>query len=113
MAAQGTEARAMRLDLCSPKAAFIMVQQRSLRWDVHISGSAQMGPFACVKKISGYLIRILSCSFKNVHFGDFLVVQWLRIRLPMQGTQVVSLGWEDPIVMGQVNPCATTSEPTL
>ena len=27
---------------------------------------------------------------------DFLVVQWLRICLPMQGTQVRSLVWEDP-----------------
>ena len=26
----------------------------------------------------------------------FLVVQWLRIRLPGQGTQVQSLVWEDP-----------------
>ena len=25
-----------------------------------------------------------------------LVVQWLRIRLPMQGTWVRSLAWEDP-----------------
>ena len=27
---------------------------------------------------------------------DFLVVKWLRIHLPMQGTQVRSLVWEDP-----------------
>ena len=26
----------------------------------------------------------------------FLVVQWLRIRLPVHGTQVQSLVWEDP-----------------
>ena len=25
-----------------------------------------------------------------------LVVQWLRIRLPVQGTQVQALLWEDP-----------------
>ena len=50
MAAQGTEARVMRLDLCSPKAAFIMVQQRSLRWDVHISVSAQDGPICLCKE---------------------------------------------------------------
>ena len=28
--------------------------------------------------------------------GDSLVVQWLRILLPMQGTRVRSLLWEDP-----------------
>ena len=28
--------------------------------------------------------------------GTSLVVQWLRIRLPMQGTWVRALVWEDP-----------------
>ena len=28
--------------------------------------------------------------------GTSLVVQWLRIHLPMQGTWVPSLVWEDP-----------------
>ena len=28
--------------------------------------------------------------------GTSLVIQWLRIHLPMQGTQVRSLVWEDP-----------------
>ena len=28
--------------------------------------------------------------------GTSLVAQWLRIRLPMQGTWVQSLVWEDP-----------------
>ena len=31
-----------------------------------------------------------------------LVAQWLRIRLPMQGTLVQSLVWED--AMGQLSP---------
>ena len=29
--------------------------------------------------------------------GTSLVVQWLRVCLPMQRTQVQSLVWEDPI----------------
>ena len=29
-------------------------------------------------------------------FGTFLVAQWLRVRLPMQGTQVRALVREDP-----------------
>ena len=32
------------------------------------------------------------------------VVQWLRIRLPMQGTQVRSLVWEDPTCRGATKP---------
>ena len=32
----------------------------------------------------------------KIHLGTSLVVQWLRIRLPMQGTRVQALGREDP-----------------
>ena len=33
---------------------------------------------------------------KNKHIGTSLVAQWLKIRLPMQGTRVLSLVREDP-----------------
>ena len=33
---------------------------------------------------------------KNIFSGASLVVQWLRLRLPMQGTRVRALVWEDP-----------------
>ena len=36
--------------------------------------------------------------------GASLVVQWLRIRLPMQGTQVRALVWEDPTCRGATRP---------
>ena len=45
--------------------------------------------------------------------GTSLVVQWLRIRLPMQGTWVRALVREDPTCHGATNPCATTTEPVL
>ena len=32
------------------------------------------------------------------------MVQWLRIRLPMQGTWVQSLVWEDPTCLGATEP---------
>ena len=32
------------------------------------------------------------------------VVQWLRICLPMQGTRVRALGWEDPTCRGATRP---------
>ena len=35
---------------------------------------------------------------------DFLVAQWLIIRLPVQGTQVQALVWEDPICRGATKP---------
>ena len=33
-----------------------------------------------------------------------LVAQWLRIRLPMQGTRVRALAWEDPTCRGAAGP---------
>ena len=40
----------------------------------------------------------------NLGFGTALVFQWLRICLPMQGTQVWSLVWED-------STCCRTTKP--
>ncbi|KAJ8780720.1 hypothetical protein J1605_000763 [Eschrichtius robustus] len=37
-------------------------------------------------------------------WGAFLVVQWLRICLPMQGTWVRALVWEDPTCHGATKP---------
>ena len=47
--------------------------------------------------------------------GAFLMAQWLRIRLPMQGTRVQVLVQEDPTCCGArapqlLSPRATTTE---
>ena len=42
-----------------------------------------------------------------------VVVQWLRILLPVQGTWVQSLVQEDSICMKQLSLCARTTEPAL
>jgi len=39
-----------------------------------------------------------------------LVVQWLRTRLPMQGTRVQSLVQDDSTCVEQLSPCATITE---
>ena len=44
---------------------------------------------------------------------DFLVVQWLRICLPMQGTHVQALFQEDPTCCRATKPGRTTTEPVL
>ena len=38
------------------------------------------------------------------YIGTSLVVQWLRIRLPMQGTRVLALVREDPTCCGATKP---------
>ena len=48
-------------------------------------------------------------TLKGESCGTALVTQWLRSCLPMQGTQVRALVWED--ATEQQSPCATTTEP--
>ena len=42
--------------------------------------------------------------FRNFSGWTSLVAQWLRIRLPMQGTRVRALVWEDPTCCGTTKP---------
>ena len=45
-------------------------------------------------------IRVISKGLR----GASLVAQWLRICLPMQGTRVRALVWEDPTCRGATRP---------
>ena len=49
-------------------------------------------------KFSGFDFE---CKKEN---GASLVAQWLRICLPMQGTRVRALVWEDPTCRGATRP---------
>ena len=46
----------------------------------------------------------VSCRIKMSHPGASLVAQWLRVCLPMQGTRVRALVWEDPTCRGATRP---------
>ena len=57
------------------------------------------------------LARLLTCrttlvfkKLKKNFFRASLVAQWLRICLPMQGTRVWALVWEDPTCLGATKP---------
>ena len=50
------------------------------------------------------------CPLKYISSWASLVAQWLRIRLPMQGTRVRALVWEDPTCSEQLSPWATATE---
>ena len=43
-------------------------------------------------------------KINNYHSWASLVAQWLRICLPMQGTRVRALVWEDPTCLGATKP---------
>ena len=46
----------------------------------------------------------LDPTHQEANPGASLVAQWLRICLPMQGTQVRALVWEDPTCHGAARP---------
>ena len=63
-----------------------------------------------------YKMRIEHSLIKN--YEDFqdrtsLEVQWVRVCLPMQGTWIRFLVWEDPNFSWQLSSCPTTTEPVL
>ena len=43
-------------------------------------------------------------ELKQGAIGTSLVVQWLRIHLPTEGTWVPALVWEDPTCHGAIKP---------
>ena len=43
-------------------------------------------------------------NIKKEGTGASLVAQWLRVCLPMQGTRVRALVWEDPTCRGATGP---------
>ena len=70
------------------QAAFTLPQQRAC------SGTDQTGSLPADGKRT---------TIKN-NTQDSLVAQWLRIRLPMQGTRVRALVREDPTCRGATKP---------
>ena len=50
-----------------------------------------------------FALILLKEIYQNVNWAS-LVVQWLRIRLPMQGTRIQALVQEDPTCHGATKP---------
>ena len=57
--------------------------------------------YAPYKKI---YFRWVKITMKKMKTGTSLVAQWLRVRLPMQGTRVRALVQEDPTCHGATKP---------
>ena len=51
-----------------------------------------------------YYTNVRGSSLKISLVGASLVAQWLRVCLPMQGTRVRALVWEDPTCHGAARP---------
>ena len=52
----------------------------------------------------GLVVNERPSSVQYIFPGASLVAQWLRICLPMQGTWVRALVWEDPTCRGAAGP---------
>ena len=50
------------------------------------------------------LYKVMSISDLKVQYRASPVAQWLRVRLPMQGTRVRALVREDPTCRGATRP---------
>ena len=59
-----------------------------------------MSEVLCIRKLWASSLK----SIESTWGGTSLVAQWLRIRLPMQGTRVRSLVREDPTCRGAAKP---------
>ncbi|KAJ8781826.1 hypothetical protein J1605_010810 [Eschrichtius robustus] len=49
-------------------------------------------------------VKATTVPIKSYQYGTSLVAQWLRIRLPTQGTRVRALVREDPTCRGATKP---------
>ena len=60
--------------------------------------------FSSMATLSIILVYLKLSVNKTLPVGTSLVAQWLRIHLPMQGTRVRALVWEDPTCHGAMKP---------
>ena len=60
--------------------------------------------FSKTSLITAEALKNVIIGMKIRSIGASLVAQQLRIRLPMQGTQVQALVWEDPTCRGATKP---------
>ena len=71
---------------------------------VHLYNWPINGRGICIQGRNKERMPTLTIFIKNSVGGASLVAQWLRICLPMQGTRVRALVWEDPTCRGATKP---------
>ena len=69
---------------------------------LHLKNNPEMG---VIYSVYPYMLRgWILVSALRLQPRASLVAQWLRICLPMQGTRVRALVWEDPTCRGATRP---------
>ena len=88
---------------------FSLFQRQPISWILH-SSCASLTAFLCMYLLLNkycLIVPHVELSINELYknsMGVSLVAQWLRICLPMQGTQVRALVWEDPTCRGVAGP---------
>ena len=90
---------------CTARETINKTKRQPLEWEkIFANESTDKG---LISKIYKQLMRLNIKKNKqpNQKMGSAsLVAQWLRICLPMQGTRVQALVWEDPTCCGATRP---------
>ena len=68
--------------------------------EISESRNIEKGKHNSLYKLTHYGAHSLICTCLELTQGTSLLAQWLRIHLPMQGTRVLALAWEDPTCHG-------------
>ena len=63
-----------------------------------------LNPGSSLTSVSSWATYLTSLSCQENRLGASLVAQWLRVCLPMKGTRVQALVWEDPTCRGATKP---------
>ena len=83
---------------------WLSLQTNVLRFAASTSASSFQSPLS-IALTSQFAVQTSRLpSFKNKPGRSSLVAQWIRIHLPMQGTQLRSLVWEDSTCCGTSKP---------
>ena len=109
-----SEATVQAPEICIPASTndTDTIKPKYQQWIFHISKSNQgmdleiinVPPIWVITSFLHEIIYITEIKIKNQPARASLVAQWLRICLPMQGTRVWALVWEDPTCRGATRP---------
>ena len=82
----------------------------AMRWHIFVMNWCQNlcmdGKYIIYSEVNlpHQLLPLISFFYQKMYLGASLVAQWLRVCLPMQGTRIRALVWEDPTCRGAAGP---------